>query len=115
MHLLLALLGTQYLDVCQFPELGITLRTHQVDNLCAASVSYLPLTREASYTGVELPPGSFELSGDPVLPAVDFLVPGGALEDGFLVFEPGVLWFGVVEVGGAQIELDPITCTCTYL
>jgi hypothetical protein len=113
MHLLLALLGTQYLDVCELPTLGVTLRTHQGDGLCGASVSYLSPERVASYTQVRLPAGSIDVGGDPVIPAADFAVPGAYLEDGFLVFEPGVLEFGLVGVGGGAIELEPVTCTCT--
>jgi hypothetical protein len=45
MHLLLALRGTQPLDVCQLPTLGVTLRTHQGDGLCGVSVSYLSRAR----------------------------------------------------------------------
>lgn len=113
MHLLLALLSTQYLDVCELPTLGVTLRTHQGDGLCGASVSYLSPERVASYAQVRLPEGSIDVGGDPVIPASDFVVPGAYLEDGFLVFEPGVLEFGLVGVGGGSIELEPITCTCT--
>jgi hypothetical protein len=113
MHLLLALLGTQYLDVCELPALGVTLRTHQGDGLCGASVSYLSPTSDASYSAVTLPGGSWSLDGAEHISAVEFIIAGLLFEDGVYIADDAVLSF---ELGGSlprEIEIDHITCTCT--
>jgi hypothetical protein len=112
MHLLIALLATPALDVCTLPELGVTLETHQDDGTCVASVSYLAPAREASYSAVVLPPGSWSLLGGASLPAAEFIYPAGYLEDGVYIAGEGALQFELSGVGVGEIGVEPITCTC---
>ncbi len=113
MHLLLLpLLTTPTLDVCALPALGVTLETHQGDGVCAVSVSYLSPARDASYSAVVLPPGSWGLLGGASLPAAEFIYPAGLLEDGVYIAQEGALKFELSGVGVGEIGVEPITCTC---
>jgi hypothetical protein len=114
MHLLLALLSTQYLDVCALPALGVTLTTHPGDGICALSVSYLAPTRHASYSAVTLPAGSYSILGETVVPAAEFLVAAQYLEDGVILSDTAQLGFELAGVGRETVTVDVITCTCSF-